>query len=60
MDNDWTKTIAGLRKKNDEMAILLKCALADLEGIMPDYERSHPGWTTIEEIRAFLNFGDNT
>ena len=35
-----------------------RCALADLEGIMPDYESSgdrlHPGWVTIKELRAAL------
>ena len=34
------------------------CALADLEGILPEFEpsgdRAHPAWTTIEELRAAL------
>jgi len=33
--------------------------LADLEGIMPEFEpsgdREHPGWTTIEELKAAIN-----
>ena len=35
-----------------------RCALADLEGIMPEFEpsgdRQHPGWTTIEELKAVI------
>lgn len=34
------------------------CALADLEGIMPeldcDGDRSHPGWQTIDELTAAI------
>jgi hypothetical protein len=36
----------------------LEYALADLEGIMPEYEpsgdREHPGWQTIEDIKAAI------
>ena len=36
----------------------LENALADLEGIMPEYEpsgdREHPGWQTIEDIKAAI------
>ncbi len=35
-----------------------KCALADLEGIMPEFEpsgdRIHPAWCTIEELKAAI------
>jgi hypothetical protein len=35
-----------------------KCALADLEGVMPEFEpsgdRAHPGWQTIEDLRAAI------
>jgi hypothetical protein len=35
-----------------------KCALADLEGIMPEFEpsgdRTHPAWTTITNLRNIL------
>lgn len=35
-----------------------KCALADLEGIMPEFEpsgeRNHPAWQTIRELRAAI------
>ena len=37
---------------------LLKNALADLEGIMPEFDssgdRTHPAWKTIKEIKKFL------
>ena len=34
----------------------LRCALADLEGILPEYdpEREHPAWETLEEVRAAI------
>ncbi len=35
-----------------------KCALADLEGIMPEFEasgdRMHPGWVTVKKLRMVL------
>lgn len=34
-----------------------KKALADLEGIMPEFEpdgKTHPAWTTIEELRHVI------
>jgi hypothetical protein len=35
-----------------------RCALADLEGILPEFEpsgdREHPAWQTIEELRAAI------
>jgi hypothetical protein len=35
-----------------------RCALADLEGIMPEFEpsgdREHPAWQTIKELRAAI------
>jgi 2-iminoacetate synthase ThiH len=38
--------------------LALRCALADLEGIMPEFEpsgdRQHPAWTTIQELRAAI------
>lgn len=37
---------------------VLRCALADLEGLLPQVDpsgnRQHSGWKTIEEIRALL------
>ncbi len=38
-----------------------KNALADLEGILPEYEpsgdREHPAWQTIEELKAAILAG---
>jgi 2-iminoacetate synthase ThiH len=35
-----------------------RCALADLEGVMPEFEpdgdREHPGWQTIKELRKAI------
>ena len=33
-----------------------RCALADLEGILPEYdpEREHPAWETLAEIQAAI------
>ncbi len=35
-----------------------RCALADLEGILPEFEpggdRQHPAWRTIKELRAAI------
>ena len=35
------------------------CALADLEGIMPEFEpsgdREHPAWATIDELREAID-----
>ena len=42
----------------DKVETVLRCALADLEGIMPEHDpdgdRSHPAWKTIEEIKEVL------
>lgn len=39
----------------DKVTLALRCALADLEGIMPEFEPSgdqeHPGWKTIKDLR---------
>ena len=41
-----------------ELHFACRCALADLEGIMPDHdpcgEHSHPGWKTIGELKKAL------
>ena len=48
------------KRKNEKMEILQVCknALADLEGIMPEFEpdgdRKHSGWTTIEELKGVI------
>lgn len=62
----WEKAIDELTRfyeepepiKGEQAEQLLRCALADLEGVMPDADpsgdRLHSGWTTIREIRTFL------
>lgn len=39
-----------------------RCALADLEGIMPEYEpsgdREHPAWRTIKELKKAIRHAD--
>jgi len=41
-----------------ELVLAARCALADLEGIMPEFEpsgdRKHSGWKTIRELRDVL------
>jgi len=47
------------RENAEELVATLKCALADLEGVMPEVEpsgdREHSGWKTIEDIKNILN-----
>lgn len=35
-----------------------RCALADMEGIMPEFDpdgdRTHPGWVTIEQLKSAI------
>lgn len=49
------ETDARLIAAAPELLAAAKAALADLEGIMPDYEpsgdREHPAWVTINELR---------
>jgi 2-iminoacetate synthase ThiH len=41
-----------------DLLMALRCAVADLEGIMPEFEpsgeRTHPAWTTITEARQAI------
>ena len=51
-------------KEPDDCFQLVREALADLEGIMPEFEpsgdRQHPAWTTIERLKdAVGRRGDN-
>jgi len=52
------RTMALLFKAAPDMLAALRCALADLEGIMPEFEtsgdRQHPAWQTITEIREAI------
>lgn len=51
-------------KKEEKLLLAAKCALADLEGIMPEIDpsgdRKHPGWQTIKELKAAINPFDPT
>ena len=42
----------------DEMLAALRCALADLSGIMPEIDpsgdREHSGWQTIKDIQTAI------
>jgi hypothetical protein len=47
-----------IAKDGAPLYLAAEAALADLEGIMPEFEasgdREHPGWQTIEELRAAM------
>ena len=42
----------------DKITLALRCALADLEGIMPEFEpsgdREHPAWETIKLLKKAI------
>jgi hypothetical protein len=46
-----------------DLLFVARCSLADLEGIMPEYEpngeRLHPGWQTIEELKAAIKLAES-
>ena len=54
-DADEDNANAALIAAAPELLMALRCALADLEGIMPEMEpsgdRNHPAWTTITEAQ---------
>jgi len=39
-----------------ELLDVCRCALADLEGVLPEYdpEREHPAWETLQELRVAI------
>ena len=43
---------------NLKLLLVAKCALADLEGIMPEFEssgdRKHPAWKTLKDLRTAI------
>jgi hypothetical protein len=57
-DNMPTNEVKPTNTVNAELVSCCENALADLEGIMPEFEpsgdREHPGWLTIEELKATL------
>jgi len=63
VEEETGRNVAVTYEKKDAALIIAlvnaaRCALADLEGIMPEFEpsgdRTHPGWTTISELRQAL------
>lgn len=53
------KANADLMAAAPELLQCAKCALADLEGILPEFEtggdRLHPGWETLKELKAVIH-----
>jgi hypothetical protein len=49
-------------KVYENLLLAAKCALADLEGIMPEHEpsgdRTHPAWKTIEDLKNAIRQSD--
>lgn len=47
-----------LEKSHERLIQAARCALADLEGTMPEFDssgdRQHPGWKTIEELKIAI------
>lgn len=58
---DWAN--ARLMAAAPDLLQAARCALADLEGVMSEYEpsgdRQHPGWKTIEELNAAISKASN-
>jgi regulator of protease activity HflC (stomatin/prohibitin superfamily) len=52
------KNIERLQRLTSELLSVARCALADLEGIMPEFEpdgdREHPAWQTIAELKQAI------
>lgn len=47
----------------EELVAACNCALADLQGLMPDVDpsgnRKHPGWITIKQLEKVISMVDN-
>ena len=58
VDDTENEANARLIASAPKMLEILEYALADLEGIMPEYEpsgdREHPGWQTIKDIKEAI------
>ena len=49
--------IEALQAQKDKLLLASKCALADLEGIMPSHDPAgdgHSGWETIKELKEAI------
>lgn len=50
--------LPGQKQNPEKLFVVAKCALADLEGIMPEFDpsgdREHSAWKTIDELKAAL------
>lgn len=53
------KANANLLAAAPDLLQCAKCALADLEGILPEFEtggdRLHPGWQTLKELKSVIH-----
>lgn len=59
---EFLLTRAPQRKENAAALLAMKCALADLEGLLPEHdadgERTHPGWRTVDELKRVISMLD--
>jgi 2-iminoacetate synthase ThiH len=57
LEQDWQAAV-NLMAAAQDLYWAARCALADLEGIMPEFEpsgdREHPAWQTIKELKAAI------
>lgn len=55
---DCPSEAKSIDKAWDKVTLALRCALADLEGIMPEFEpsgdREHPAWETINLLKKAI------
>jgi len=54
--DEETNANARLIASAPELLDVCRCALADLEGVLPEYdpEREHPAWETLQELRVAI------
>jgi len=56
--DEQAKADAALIASAPDLLAALRCAVADLEGIMPEFEpsgdRTHSGWISINEARQAI------
>ena len=58
MEQNLQQLAAIIRRHAAPLHNAARCAMADLEGIMPEFEpsgdRQHPAWKTLKELKALL------